>query len=125
MVSECKLPRQTQFIMGCAYIHPNISVSDLEMLLYGGMITCSKVTNKIIENMILNTQVPIVLVGFSMSMQNELTGSKLHENTFQSRLSVHRSSHDSRWYGITYARNINVVTIYTVCYFSYHRPIVH
>lgn len=52
-----------RFILGSVYIHPYVSISDMEMLLFSAMIKYSPTTRLISDNMEVDTNVPIIIVG--------------------------------------------------------------
>ena len=60
---DITLNGKSRFVLGCAYIHPNVTISNLQMFLFGNMIKYSERTKKIFDDVSVDTEVSMVIMG--------------------------------------------------------------
>lgn len=123
---DITLNGKSRFILGCVYIHPNVSISDLEMFFFA-MLKYSKNAKKISKNMIVDTEVPMIIMGdFNIDAQTNLHALDFMKTQLNLDFVPTRSPTLGNTYiNLTFARNISVDLMPYVSSFSYHRLIVN
>jgi endonuclease/exonuclease/phosphatase family metal-dependent hydrolase len=119
--------KQTKFILGAVYIHPNVPQEAIEYFMFQMFGTYPEAIRLIFPNMNPDTESPILLCGdFNMNiMQN-----KSFVNFMKSKFNLDYISSASTALGntcvdLTFTRNISVQTLPYVSYFSYYRPVLN
>jgi hypothetical protein len=119
--------KQTKFILGAVYIHPNVPQKAIEYFMFQMLGAYSESIRLIFLNMNPDTETPILLCGdFNMDvMQN-----KSFVNFMESKFNLDCISSGSTALGnmcidLTSTRNISIQTLPYVSYFSYHRPVLN
>jgi len=120
------MSKQTKFVLGAVYIHPNVPQEAIEYFMFQMFGAYSEAIRLIFPNMNPDTEIPVLLCGdFNMdTMQN-----KSFVNFTKSKFNLDCISSASTALGntcvdLTFARKISVKTLAYVPYFSYYRPVL-
>jgi hypothetical protein len=119
--------KQTKFILGAVYNHPNVSQEAIEYFMFQILGAYSEAIRLIFPNMNPNTETPILLCrDFNMDiMQN-----KSFVNFMKSIFNLDCISSASTTLGntctdLTFTRNISIQILPYISYFSYHRLVLN
>jgi len=119
--------KQTKFILGTVYIHPNVSQEAIEYFMLQILDAYSEAIRLTFLNMNTDTETQILLCGdFNM----DIIQNKSFVNFIKSEFNLDRISSASTTLGnacihLTFTRNISVQILPHVSYFSYHRPVLN
>ena len=119
--------KQTKFILGTVYIHPNVSQEAIEYFMLQILDAYSEAIRLTFLNMNTDTETQILLCGdFNMDIMHN----KSFVNFMKSKFNLDYIIFASTTLGdtcidLTFTRNISVQTLPYVSYFSCRRPVLN
>ena len=116
-------------VLGSIYIHPNVKMSEMELLFYASLARYGKSILNIIDDLEVELDVPIALIGdFNIDMakdKNNVAGFLAREFQLIHHPNALPTTLGGACIDNVFLRHMNTECMPYVSYFSYHRPLLN